>query len=85
MSFDSTALLYRLSVIIVNKDISSMKAWIIRHISTNCMAEGKSLTWDTDNPLSSDWVQRYLLVYLDKSKTELVFFRLDINDSLAHR
>jgi hypothetical protein len=30
MSFDGTALLYRMSVIIVNKDISSMKAWIIR-------------------------------------------------------
>ena len=41
MSFDSTALLYRLSVIIVNKDISSMKAWIIRHLSTNCMAQVK--------------------------------------------
>jgi hypothetical protein len=64
MSFNGTALFYRLSVIIVNKDISSMKAWIIRHLSTNCMAEGKSLTWDTDNPLSSYWAQGYLLAYL---------------------
>jgi len=41
MSFDGTALLHRLSVIIVSKDISSMQAWIIRHLSTNCMTEVK--------------------------------------------
>jgi hypothetical protein len=39
VSFDGTALLCRLPEIIVNKLISVMKTCLIRHLSTNCIAE----------------------------------------------